>query len=492
MDDSIDTNELPDIIVSPITTNALRLDLSLIPTELFLDEFVWESSVDGINSFLGPPLSPEWNSWNWNPAPPPYPSENIRIKVSYSHNLICCICYCDSGLKTVSTFDDTPVKINDVILSNLYNKRIDSDFILLGPCGQHATCISCLQYLALDFTNHMINENYSFIRCCDPSTCASIMDIPTFYDHSQIKKFLSPTQYNTYHQHAEIYEFPGYHKKRCPHCNTFNIIPNDKIKDTPRGELIVECAQNCHRNFCFYCDSNVTGFYIKHCIPCSNSNLLTDPNRKNSYFYKPLESRKTPDDILLKNNELTPDIIISQLLEIVNPDNDVAVKCFTCLCLLYKTEQCNTLDHCKIEICYCCGKIGEKLYSWKLGDHWSELGLRGCPRFDSAPYWNQTANCNFRCRDSKCHDYSLGDCVEESHQSGILNMKEERKSQLIYHKLKSLLSGTRDHITQIIIDNHPDLYPFVPDNSVFTDLENDISHYYTYSHRVWHPESEDL
>lgn len=472
---------------TPLSQDEIREELQLPHILIDLDEnwstqSEWDTSQpseidlsDTTSSFIQHIL----NYYQPIPSTPP-----IRLKISYYHNLLCCICYNDSPLKTICSFDDVPVKINDVDLHKLYNHRLDESFVLLGPCGEHSTCVSCLRHLSLDFTNHMINENFSYIRCCNPSDCLTPSGIPTFFEHSQIKKILSFDEFHSYSSHSEIFEFPGYHTKRCPLCSTPNIIPNDKIKNTPRDNLIVECAQNCHKLFCFYCNQRIDGIQNKHCQSCTNSSLLTDPNRLNYYFYKPLHLREKPDDILLKNSQLSPDIVLSQLSELVNPDNDVCVKCPHCLSKLFKTEQCNTLDHCKIEICYSCGKIGEKLYSWKLGDHWSETGINGCPRWDSATYWNDVAHCNFLCKDRQCYDFDKGDCSIPEHQQGVSNLKHERLKNIIYHKLKSLLSPLRNQLLVFLLD-YPHLLDYIPPPSVFTQLENDVSLYYFYSPKVW-------
>jgi hypothetical protein len=405
-----------------------------------------------------------------------------KIKISYFNNLECCICYCDDK-KTVTSLDGIPFKITDIEPMKLYN-GLNEDFIVLNPCGYHSTCIKCLRKLSLDFQNHLINHEHSHIRCCSQDTCESLMGICTYFSHYHIKKILTPEEYFVYSQHAEIYEFPGFCKKRCPNCAVFNIIPNEKIQESNRGELVVECAQSCRRLFCFYCDKIIYGFDIKICNECYSSNILDDPNMLNSYFYKRPEDRREINDILYKNIELTNDIILEQLLEIVIENEDVVIRCFTCLVHLYKTEQCNTLDHCKSEYCYSCGKIGEHIESFKLGNHWSEHGIKGCPRFNSAPYWNNVANCNYKCIERVCHDFEIGDCKDEDHQEGIYNMKEIRKERLVYHKLKSLLRHKRSEIISIAGDMDV-LKNYLTKDEVFQDIHEHMDYYYYYDPKIW-------
>jgi hypothetical protein len=404
------------------------------------------------------------------------------IKVTYYNNLECCICYCDEQ-KTVARINGEILKITDIEPEKLYN-GLTEDFIVLNPCGFHSTCVKCLRRLALDFTNHLINHEHSHIRCCSQDICESIMGISTYFSHYHIKKILTPEEYFAYIRHADLYEFPGFCKKKCPECHVFNIIPNEKIQESNRGELVVECAQNCRKMFCFYCDKIIYGFDNKICIECYSSNILEDENMLNSYYYKRLEDRKDNSDILYKNKELTTEIILEQLLDIVIDNKDVVIRCFSCLSNLYKTEQCNTLDHCKHEFCYSCGKIGEHIDSWKLGNHWSEYGIKGCPRFDSAPYWNEVANCGFKCIERSCHDYELGDCVTEEHQDGIYNMKEIRKSRLVYHKLKSLLRPQRGNVLEISREKDI-LKDYLPDPKVFEDIYRHMDYYYYYDPKIW-------
>jgi hypothetical protein len=405
-----------------------------------------------------------------------------RIKITYFNNLECCICYCDDK-KTVTDMEGEPLKITEIDPEKLYN-GLNEDFIVSNPCGDHSTCIKCLRTLSLDFTNHMINNEHSHIRCCAQDTCESVMGISTYFSHYHIKKILTPEEYYVYSEHAETYEFPGFCKKRCPNCSIFNIIPNEKIQENNRGELIVECAQSCRRLFCFYCDKIVYGFDIKICNECYSSNILDDPNMLNSYYYKRLEDRKEINDILYKNKELTNDIILTQLLEIVIDNEDVVIRCFCCLSYLYKTEQCNTLDHCKCEYCYSCGKIGEHIDSYRLGNHWSEYGIKGCPRFNSAPYWNNEGNCKYKCIERLCHDYEIGDCKDKDHQEGILNMKEKRKERLVYHKLKSLLREKRSEIISIAGDIDI-LKNYLPENEIFDDIHGNMDYYYYYDPKIW-------
>jgi hypothetical protein len=412
-----------------------------------------------------------------------------RLKISYDHDLICCIC-CEADLKTVMTLNGKCLKLNDVKLECLYNKKIDETFIFIGGCEKHSTCVKCLRTLSLDFYNHTINQDHPYIKCEDSEVCINKFGFYTYYEHPQIQKILSKKEFEKYMQFAETYEFPGFHQLKCPICNVKNIIPVDKVTNSIRGELIIECAQNCRALFCFHCDKRIVGSFNEHCSECVNSSLMTDPNRYNHFFYKRLIDRSSMYDLVYRNFELSVDIIIEQIKEIVIDNDDAVIRCPVCLIQLYKTELCNTMEHCKVETCYSCGKIGDKHRNFRLGDHWSEIGIKGCPRWDSGSLWNDLENCNFMC--SKCcYGEDLGDCLVEEHQQGIKNMKECRKKMQIYHKLKSLLHNLRSDIINIM-QNDDVLRFYIPPQDVFDVIKKDPSLYDYFSYNsfihdeFWH------
>lgn len=440
------------------------------------DEFI-ESSYDYYNRFTSESNSlyndDEFSNVDLNVVD----KTNPRLKISRYHELTCCICY-ESDLKTVMKLDDTYLKLNDIDPSKLFN-GITDEFIFLGGCEKHSTCVKCLKRLALDFNNHTINERQPYIKCEHIDICINEYGFYTYYEHSQIKKILSTQEYERYINYAENYEFPGFKKIKCPVCDTKNILSTDEIRDTRRGELIVECYQKCYSKFCFHCNKTL-GFFDDFCSSCYNSNIMTDPNRYNHYFYKKPCDRIYFHDILYRNYELTNDIILEQIKEIVIDNHDATIHCPVCLVNMYKTELCNTIEHCNVEICYSCGKIGDIDDGFSLGDHWSERGIKGCPRWDNSPLWNNLENCNFLCS-KYCYGNEIGDCAIEIHQEGIENMKECRKKMQVYHKLKSLLKNKRNEIYNIM-DADVFLRLYLPPKNVFNIIEHDMSLFTNFSY----------
>jgi len=142
----------------------------------------------------------------------------------------------------------------------------------------------------------------------------------------------------------------------------------------------------------------------------------------------------------MKNNEITEEIAYSTIKEIIASDR-LEVKCTECMTTLFKSEQCNTLEHCGIERCFSCGRSGTR--NQKLGDHWDSSGVKGCPRFDHSVFWNVVDDCKFDCIEGTCYNEEIGDCHNPKHTAGIRNMINARKKAHIYHAIKSLLPSIR-------------------------------------------------
>jgi hypothetical protein len=161
---------------------------------------------------------------------------------------------------------------------------------------------------------------------------------------------------------------------------------------------------------------------------------------------------------LYRNEELTEEIVVAQIKDIVAADR-LEIRCTECLTFMFKTEMCNTLEHCGIERCYSCGRSGTT--NKNLGDHWDSYGHKGCPRFDHSIFWNVMANCKFQCTENDCYGSDVGDCKVKDHQQGIQNMIDARKKAHIYHAIKSLLPPLR----QIVMDKlwlNDTIRPFMP------------------------------
>ena len=340
-----------------------------------------------------------------------------------------------------------PAKLSDV------NQPIPDNSIFLGNCDKHAICKECLVKIAT--SNNQINEHHSLIRCLYPfEDCNTNAGIAVYFTHQDIQKILTPTQFDDYLNHAELYRFPGFKIVKCPLavfrriCNTENVLPLNLVSQNTRGGVIVTCVQNpnCLQRWCFHCERKIYG-NVDICRHCNTIRENKDPFAWNRYFYNPLKKYNDNQSHLLKNCQLTPEIVINQIKE--KASSDQFVRCFECLLLLHKTEDCNGLNHdevykCGIEVCNACGRTSLK--NQPLIEHWSEYGKHGCPRWDNSPYWTCVAKINWKCMQDVCYGHDRSECTESTHQEGIQGMIRERRAAHIYHALISLLPELRQTI----------------------------------------------
>lgn len=372
-------------------------------------------------------------------------------------SLECCIC-----LKETNNSKEIFGNISDIDVNIFFHKKLPINSFVVSRCGVHSVCVRCLRNII--FQRNEINRNHPFIRCMSPfrdpslpksdiidTSCVNSIGMPHYFTHSDIKKVLTKKEFFDYLELAEEFQFPGYKIVKCP-VNYFHpiskvIVPCksgipvdfETIDNSNRGELIIHCDQNifCQKRFCYHCGSRV---FSPECVRCKTLEESKDPLAVNMYFYNPdLNSSK----IYLKNKKLTMDIVISQIKEKLEQDI-LRVRCPRCLVYLIKSDKCNGISHCNIEICYSCGRYSEPRS--KLKEHWSEDGSRGCPRFDYSPFWNNKANCEFLCEEEICYSDNFGDCDLETHKQGKVCMTEFRKKAHILHMLKSLLPELRKKV----------------------------------------------
>lgn len=342
--------------------------------------------------------------------------------------------------------------------------------IFISCCqNQHAICGQCLHDTATNYDSHPVNETCAMIPCMAfDEECVNENGFLYYFNHEDIEKLLDFEEKTVYREHVSRYRFPGYEIIRCPRSGTNNIqccaeilISRDFIRTSSRGHVLLDCSQRCNKKSCYYCYRRV---YRTQCTYCVRTTEWMDPYATNHYFYRIDDS----NELFYRNSELTPEIIIQQLYEIVDASSGY-VRCFACRTKLYKTEQCNALSHCRIEICYACGRSGTR--TEQLGnEHWDRMGLTGCPRFDHHNFWNEVAECDFQCVEGDCYDHELGECTNPEHQTGIHNMIEVRKKARIYHALFSLLAETLE-ILKPIMETDRKLQGYIPPANVWQGRE---------------------
>jgi hypothetical protein len=391
--------------------------------------------------------------------------------------LECCICFRTNNDKILwNTQTNSPAMLNDW---NLKDGILDNDILFMGPCNIHSYCVQCVKYIAIGFDNHPVGPLNSNIPCRPPfegGECFSLSGLSNYFTHNDMKKILTPEEFIQYSNHIERYQFPGFELVKCPRpiyknhtltkCEAGILVPLEDIMTKQPGHLIILCDQNekCTRRSCYHCQ-NLISRYTNSCHYCVTMDEANNPKSLNRYFYVVGKQLKDGQETCYKNEDITTEIALNQIIELAESDK-IYVRCLECLVPICKTEQCNTLTHCKIERCYCCGRSGTRLQN-DLGDHWDTTGLKGCPRFDYSKYWNTAANCNFKCEENKCYNEELGECKQIPHQEGIKNMHEERKKGHIFHALQSLLPNIKH---QVLCEMwiQPKLKKYIP-NFVSTD-----------------------
>lgn len=400
----------------------------------------------------------------------------------------CCICFSEMEIffinKNGSENDFEILSVNTIKKTLFDNDVIPNDILLESSCKKHYFCIECIRKIITNYESHPINSDNSVMYCPYPfEECVNDIGFRYIIEDRCIEELLTPDEYRDYINYTNQYLFPGFELVKCvgkkfdymsqsfKECTAEILVSIDDIKKTPKGELIVNCDQNeeCLKSFCYHC-KEVT-YLTRKCETCTFVNENQNPEAYNRYFNKSklnedstlkatddedqFDTNKIefPTDFLLKNKDVTVELAIEQLLEIIeNPFSYML--CCICKTPMYKTEKCNALSHHKIERCYACGRIGDKYIG--LGEHWSSTGVGGCPRFMYDSYIIYRLK-QFICRENECYSHDMGECQVDDHQDGIKQYHDERIKSIILHSIQSLLPEIRyvvydkllEHLTEM-------------------------------------------
>lgn len=325
-----------------------------------------------------------------------------------------------------------------------------------APCKnpRHSACNSCLKRIIksipISYENPRIKCQYPFSECRHE------------YSKKMIKEILR-NKYPLYKAASLQYSNEDSVIRSCKKCNYNIIIPETEM--SYMGENIFLCEM-CLEEVCIDCGSRISPDE-PNCIVCEDLNLYTNPSTSNYYFYKK-DNKKNIVDYLLKNDEVTPRIALEQIEYRINLEDDIYVVCPICNISLKKSEQCNGIQHCHVEICYSCGMFSE--IGKSLVDHWSATGDRGCPRWDTDLLWKKEIPL-YECVDNVCHGQDQGDCKIKDHEEGIFLMQEYRKKQHMYHSLKSLLPITR-YKTLLLLPDY--LKKYFPEMKIWDNLDSNL------------------
>lgn len=387
---------------------------------------------------------------------------------------------------SVEIIENTDIPLDDLYPTYFETRYLPDDILVPSCCGKHYICIRCLRKLVFTFDNgHPINENNSHVYCPYPfGDCVNDIGNNYIFSHTAIKNICKTNnQWNSYMTYAEKHAFPGYTIIKCPietyimtysPCNSQVLVKTQDIRESSPGELIVVCNQNkyCNRRFCYHCRKPVSNYHDE-CIDCKisceneNGELLNryfNKNREiiinNSYKEDVTFFHMDESDYLYKNKEITVDIAVSEILDLVN-DVDNYMICPICKNSLYKTESCNGLTHHNIERCYACGRIGDAVRGLHIF-HWKYNGSGGCYRFDTEFFVRKHIP-EYICSELVCFNHIKGECNVEEHQVGVTKLNFTRKRAYVYHMLISLLKETRYLVydTLFEIDNR-ELHELLP------------------------------
>ena len=225
----------------------------------------------------------------------------------------------------------------------------------------------------------------------------------------------------------------------CP----FDIEVNKRVWTShKKGSLILQCTSGfCLHRRCADCS---------WCVPKSSSvcpRCWGKDTSATTMLWSPTQQRG------LYVSELDTVTVLHHLCDIVCDDGG-RLSCPGCGVKITKTVNCNSISHCGYHFCYVCRAVTSDPFLPLT--HWDPHGKCGCPRWDTDPYWNDTAGCNFKCTDAcRSHDSS---CTHPEHAAGVEAMTQERKRWAIWTLLKSIGSDSLKRLRiKVEVPQHPHL-----------------------------------
>jgi len=117
---------------------------------------------------------------------------------------------------------------------------------------------------------------------------------------------------------------------------------------------------------------------------------------------------------LCPSAQISPEMAYNHLQHLMTQDHP-RVQCPICLVPIQKTTACFAIRHCDWEMCWMCGKVDRRLDT----QHW-----KGCPRYDSNPFWNLH---DYQCSEGRCFNDDRV-CTVTQHALGRSSMDDIRKA----------------------------------------------------------------
>lgn len=327
---------------------------------------------------------------------------------------------------------------------------LDKKETINQPCGlnSHRICKPCITSIIKKIPISEANPN---IPCQYP-----FGDCDKVYGKTFIKTILKDA-YPLYKLARNSYLYSNYVTDYCPGCDSLLVFEPEIDY-----EMVYECAF-CEKWYCFKCKTES----LDECISCAKCTGYDNinPHGQNFFFYKE-EKRENITDFFYVNSQIDPKTACNQLVQKLT---EVAVRCPVCITPIQRSEQCNSLRHCHVEICSNCGTFSK--IGGELSDHWSARG-HGCARWESDPIYNDMIP-NFICKEGECYSHEKGDCNTLLHEDGKNEQAIFKKKQYMYHSLKSLLPRLRYEIINLLPDEFKDL---VPTNELFDRIDCNSEH----------------
>jgi hypothetical protein len=208
---------------------------------------------------------------------------------------------------------------------------LENTALINQPCGirTHRICKTCITRI---IESMPISVNSPSICCQYPySTCEFA------YSKPFIRNILKE-KYPIYKLATDSYTYNDYSTGYCPSCESLLVFEDDIDYSE-----IYDCVY-CLKSFCFGCKKE-SSIEITNCNICSGFNII-NPYTFNYFFYK--KDRNSLTDYFYLNIEVDPEEACKQLLEKIE---DLSVRCPVCITPVQRSEQCNALKHCHVEIC---------------------------------------------------------------------------------------------------------------------------------------------
>ena len=331
---------------------------------------------------------------------------------------------------------------------------LEAKHTIKQPCydEKHRICTSCIFKIIKTIP----------ISKAKPSICCQYPyeECKKEYSDLFIKSVLKD-KYPIYSYAKDSYMFSDYCVDYCPGCKNTMVFD-----DTLEYGSVYECVY-CSLYYCFTCGLE-TNTKESICSRCKTYESI-NPYEKNYFFYKSFYTRQDASDYFLMNKDIDPFDACRQIVEKVKKGS---VNCPCCITPLQRSEQCNALSHCHIEICFWCGqfsKVGQSLQ-----DHWSARG-NGCLRWNSDPGMKKYLP-DYLCIEGECYAHNSGDCSDTAHDIGKEMYDEFKKKLFVYHALKSLLPRIRYKV----ISYFPREYnKYLPNDITFDNLDTQLWNNYS-------------